>query len=196
MSYTTNKSLLRKVAANDESSWRTFMNFYRSFIRLCGSDHCLTQEELDDLEQDVALCIYKDNLIERYQSSLGRFRSYLRTLIHRRAIDILRRRLPRHVVVDSEKLLESAFMVPEASAAETEQEHRWRETIMSMALAELRESVSSVSYTAFDLYARQGLDASQVASMLKLSVNQVYIAKNRVTAALAAIVSRLQQELQ
>jgi len=194
MPYTTNHTILRGVAANDEDAWRAFINFYHPFIYLCGCDHGLTPEELEDLQQEVAMTICNGHVIDKYDVNVGRFRALLRSVIHHRAIDILRRRLPPSVEIDNDQLMEhvlNAAHSAQASSPETE----WQKTVLDMAMSELREKISHTNYLAFDLYVRQDMAPEKVAEMLEITLNQVYIAKNRGLAMLKTIVARLKKEL-
>ncbi len=63
-------------------------------------------------------------------------------------------------------------------------EAEWQKVAMEEALDEVRREVDPVTFQAFDLYARKDQPPGQVAKLLGLSRNAVYIAKNRVLARL------------
>ena len=62
MSYTTRKSLLNGVHNGDEMAWLQFQNFYRPLMRICGHDYKLTEEEIQDLQQEVLYEVFKADI--------------------------------------------------------------------------------------------------------------------------------------
>ncbi len=186
MSYTTRKSLLKGVHDGNEMAWIQFQSFYRPLIRICGHDYKLTEEEMQDLQQEVLYEVFKADVAGKYDSSKGRFRDYLRTIIHRKAFAILKLRMPSDI---------PAFVTNESSVSMDEQwEDEWRRFIMENALDELKESVSEKNFMAFDLYANKELPPEKVAEILQITPNQVYIAKTRCTQMLKEIVDKLKND--
>ena len=72
-------------------------------------------------------------------------------------------------------------------------EEEWRRHIFTQALDELRSQVQPVTFSAFEMYAIQEHPVKEVADFLQLSVNSVYVAKNRCIAALKRIIEKLDQ---
>ena len=64
----------------------------------------------------------------------------------------------------------------------------WRKTALEEAKDELRGRVDEKTWQAFEMYGLQNRDAKQVALILGITVNQLYVAKNRCTAMLKKIV--------
>ena len=62
------------------------------------------------------------------------------------------------------------------------------------ALEQLREELDERQFTAFDLYALQKRPVQEVAEIMKMTVNQVYLAKSRNTARLQEILESLRNE--
>jgi len=71
-----------------------------------------------------------------------------------------------------------------AEAFEAAFEIEWRKTAMEEALDEIRREFDPATFQAFDLYARKDMPAREVARLLGVSRNAVYIAKTRVLARL------------
>ena len=185
MAYTTRKTLLQGVLKGDESSWEQFLAFYKPLIRLCGHDFELTEEEIQDLQQEVLIEVNKANVIGKYNKSRGRFRDYFRTIIRRKAFRIRKQRLcltEQMPVSDDKTELEAAW------------EKEWQELLLKVATNELKEKVNSTNFMAYDLNVNQGIPAPQVATMLNITLNQVYLAKGRCTRLLAEIIERLKND--
>ena len=77
--------MLERMRSGEDAAWTEFQTFYRSLIlflgRLCG----LTVAESNDLVQEVMVACFKEHVLENYDSSKCKFRSYLRTIVKRKA---------------------------------------------------------------------------------------------------------------
>lgn len=186
MSYTTRKSLLNGVHEGDEKAWLEFQNFYRPLMRICGHDYKLTDEELKDLQQDVLFEVFKADIAGKYDRTKGRFRDYMRTIIQRKAIAILKQRLTPD--------LTDGFLQDLQQSMDAQWEQEWREFILENAIDELKENISEKNFMAYDLYANKDLPPEKVAEILKMTTNQVYIAKTRCLQMLKDIVDRLKND--
>ena len=86
-----------------------------------------------------------------------------------------------------------------SAAAEDELAARWetecQEFIREKALEELRETLDAKTYLAFELHALNEMPAAEVANIMELTPNQVYIIRTRTAEKLRQIVARLQREL-
>ncbi|MCQ2397286.1 MAG: sigma-70 family RNA polymerase sigma factor [Lentisphaeria bacterium] len=189
MAHTTHKSILDGLHSNEEKAWRKFQEFYAPLITICGQDYDLTQEEIEDLRQDVMAEIYKSDIASKYDPMRGRFRSLLRTIIHRKAYAIRKQRIPRTFVsVNALDGLSSC-----EPSLESRWEDEWREFVKNTALKILRDETNERQYMAFDLYALQNMDVESVALIMKMNVNQIYIAKSRLESRLQEIVESLKK---
>ncbi len=188
MAYTTRKELLTKVHEGNEAAWFEFAEFYKPLILLCAQDCHLNPNETEELQQNVLLAVFHHDVTQRYDSTKGRFRDYLRRIIKNTAIDIINARkgqltsgtLPEPQEPQSlEKLIDGA----------------WREFLYNKALEELRANTEPTHYMAFELHGQQGMPAKKVAGMLGLSEASVFKIKSRLVARCAEIVKRLEEEL-
>ena len=199
MAFTTKKSLLAKVRAGDEVSWREFYETYRPLIHLVGRDCGLRYEENEELVQLVMSEIFQkdvlakydvdkvpDDVVFSYDPARGRFRYYLKGIIRNHALKMYHRRR-EHVGLDE---------VPEPAAEERIDvcwDEEWRRHVLMQALGELRGRVRAETYSAFEMYALQERPVQEVADFLKLSTNSVYVAKNRCIALLKGIIEHLER---
>ena len=90
MAYTTQMSMLLRIKNGSEIGWDEFYDTYRPLIYLRAGDRGLQPDERDELLQNVMVSIFKSEMIFKYDPDRGRFRTYLKNLIDRRAIDLLR----------------------------------------------------------------------------------------------------------
>ena len=190
MPYTTSHTLLQKLRSGDELAWYRFREFYKPLIAIRGNDLGLTPTENDALIQDVLLACHRENVLTNFDLARGRFRDYLRTVITRVAQRLLAARAPEPPLPTEEEW---------SAAAEDELAARWetecQEFIREKALEELRDTLDAKTYLAFELHALNEMPAPEVAKILELTPNQVYIIRTRTAEKLRQIVARLQREL-
>ena len=199
MAFTTKKSLLAKVRAGDEVSWREFYETYRPLVHLVGKDCGLKYEENEELVQLVMREIFQkdilskydidnvpDNVVFSYDPAHGRFRYYLKAIIRNQALKLYHRRR-EHVSIEE---VQEPVCDERIDACWDEE---WRRHLFMQALVELRGRVRAERYSAFEMYAIQGRPVQDVADFLKLSVSSVYVAKNRCIALLKGIIENLER---
>ena len=185
MAYTTRKTLLQGVLNGNENSWEQFLEFYKPLIRLCGHDYELTDEEIKDLQQEVLIEVHNANVIGKFNPNRGRFRDYFRTIIRRKAFHLRKQRL---------RIIEQLPPGENKTELEVAAAKEWQELLLKTATEELKERVNTTSFMAFDLNVNQNLPAPQVAAMLQITLNQVYLAKGRCSKLLAEIIERLKND--
>lgn len=192
MAFSTKKSLLSKIKEGDNVSWREFYSTYSVLIWLRGGDHGLSDSEKEDLVQDTLFSIFKGRRNFHYDPMKGRFRDYLKKIIDRRSVDILRKRNNRSVSLTNSPEDSSEMDIPVDPELEKLWESEWREHVYSQALNELKTRLEPATYQAFELYAISNWPPKEVASFLGMKVNSVYTAKNRAVAALKTIIKELE----
>jgi len=186
MAYTTCYTLLNGVADNDDASWRRFQEFYQPLITICGHDYGLNQSELEELQQDVLLAVFKENVVQNFVPGMGRFRDYLRVVIHRKAFAICSRRPKKN----------NAPVAPEIPVEPSQWSHwedEWQAFMFSLALAKLKEQLDVSQYMAFEMYALKNMSPKDVAKILGISVESVYQTKTRLLVKLREIVTELKK---
>ena len=189
MAFTTRGSLLSAVRRGDEVGWQEFYDMYKPLILLRGGDLRLNQTEKEELVQLVMLSFFNSSRTFRYDKSKGRFRDYLKRVIHNKACDLMRQRQDGTV---SAEVLE-----PVLAAIPAEAEDRWeteyRETVLKQAFEELKLRCDPTTLQSYDLFVRESLSAKEVASMLDIKPNAVYQHKSRVEEMLRQIVKELDE---
>ena len=200
MAFTTRKSLLARVRAGDEVSWKEFYETYRPLVFLCGRDCGLRRDENEELVQQVMCEIFQKDILAKYDPNSipedvvfqydparGRFRHYLKGIIRNQARKIYHRR-QGHVSID-----EIAEPAAEEEQFDAAWEVEWRRHLLQEALIELRSQVQASTYAAFEMYTLQNRSVEEVAAFLNRSVGSVYVAKTRCIAILRTTIARLEQ---
>ena len=179
--------MLQQMREGNEESWLAFREFYKPLIARNGKDYRLRPLEIDALVQDVVLACYQEHVLDNYDKTKGRFRDYLRTITKRIAMRILAARPTANGLVPSDDI------APDDD--EEKAQLAWREFLMDKALQELKETMDTLKYMAFEMYELQGNDAATVAQRLGIPAAQVYIIRSRAVKKLQEIIARLESEL-
>ena len=192
MAYTTRQSMLNGMRQNQETAWEDFRTTYAPLIRLIARKKNLTDQETDELLQDVCVTMVQRDAIGKYNPAQGRFRTYLGRIINNCAVDLIRKRPAAQSV--------STRHFNNATDAESEVveelTHEWEEFLLEKALAEIRSRCDDLTFLAFDFHVRQQRPAKEVAEALGISEQKVYLSSSRITQRLKETVERLQKELE
>jgi RNA polymerase sigma-70 factor (ECF subfamily) len=196
----TRSSLLRRVRRwDDQTSWKDFHDTYKRIVRSVVLQSGLTEAEADDVVQETFLEVAKKMPTFEYDPKRGSFKAWLLRLTRWRILDHLRRRRRARASLATgtanrfrTALIES---VPDPAAAslDTLLEKEWQTEMVQTALMNVRRRADPEKFQIFDLYVQQEWPAKKVARTLGLSLNQVYLAKSRITEMLKAEVKRLEQ---
>jgi RNA polymerase sigma factor (sigma-70 family) len=190
MAFTTN-SIVIKVCSGDEISWNEFYNTYRPLVWLRGNDYGLSECEQEELLQQVMLNFFKQSKRFIYDPAKGKFRNYLRTIISHEALRTKKKRINNDVPTEDEIISQ----LPDTNnQMEKAWKQEWQSFVFTQALDELKNRVDTITFQAFEMYAIQGGAPKQVADFLDLSVNSVYVAKNRALKLLKEIIKNMNAE--
>ena len=192
MAYTTRQSMLNGMRQNQETAWEDFRTTYAPLIRLIARKKNLTDQETDELLQDVCVTMVQRDAIGKYNPAQGRFRTYLGRIINNCAVDIIRKR-PAEQSVSTRHFNNATDAKAEVVEELT---HEWEEFLLEKALAEVRSRCDDLTFLAFDFHVRQQRPAKEVAEALGISEQKVYLSSSRITQRLKETVERLQKELE
>ena len=193
MPYPTTRTTLLNRLNGDESAWTEFFHRYETAIADIGRYKGLSPDECSDLVQNVMIRFHRK--VEagfKYDPSLAKFRTFFSKLVKGCVYDLLRLREKRGVQLDGiaveddgsrpDELLDMALL------------EKWRAIIREEAMLELARRVDEKTFQAFELYALEDRPVKETAELLGLSVNSVYVAKNRCMKILRETVARLNAE--
>jgi RNA polymerase sigma-70 factor (ECF subfamily) len=181
--HTTSPSLLERLrTARDEEDWRRFVKLYTPLLFFWARRSGLSQEDAEDLVQDVFGVLLRELPRFRYDPS-GGFRSWLRTITLNKWRDRQRRRVRSRMV--------SEMPASKVAAPEPEDfsEREYRKQLVNRAMELIRPEFQPKTWQAFLETAVAGRRPVDVATELGLSRNAVYVARCRV-------LERLRNELQ
>lgn len=137
----------------------------------------------------------------QYDAANGHFKTWLLNMTRWRIIDLVRKRSraarrESGAPGDGDSSAKAAEMIidPTGNALDALWEAEWQSTLLSAAVATVKRRVEPQTYQLFDFYVNKDWPAVKVASTFTVAVDQVYLAKHRVTEMLKEEVARLERE--
>lgn len=186
----------------DQASWQDFFDTYWKLIYGLARKFGLNDEDAQDVVQETLMSVAQQMPNFEYDPKLGSFKSWLRTLIRWRITDHLRKRNPAvSVPLDHDSDADdSSFALrelPDKKAQSIDQlyEQEWQKNLLDAAIDRVKRKIDPQKYQVFDFYVNKEWSPEKVASAFKISVDQVYLAKHRVTEMIKSEVKRLESEM-
>jgi RNA polymerase sigma factor (sigma-70 family) len=182
---------------NDQSSWQEFFDLYWKLIYGVARKSGLSDAEAQDVVQESMVSVAKHMPSFKYNPALGTFRSWLLTLTRWRIVDQFRKRGPIALSHADDNARTSAI---EKIADENNPdwvavwEADWKKTVLDAAIARVKLRLDPQKFQIFDFYVNREWPPEKVALIFNVTVNQVYLVKNRVTEMLRDEFQRLEQE--
>ncbi len=186
----------------DEASWQDFFDTYWKLIYGLARKLGLNDEDAQDVVQETLVSVARQMPNFKYDPKLGSFKAWLRKLIRSRIADLLRKRgyvstVPIHT--DSETGDESFTLkeLPDTNNQSMDQvyEQEWQKNVLDAAVDRVRRKMDPKKYQVFDCYVNKEWPPEKVAAAFKISVDQVYLAKHRVTELIKSEAKRLESEM-
>lgn len=186
----TSTLLLNGLADRDNAAaWGEIDTRYRPVIIGFARGLGLSEDDAADVAQQTLAEFSRDYLQGKYERGRGRLGSWLMGIAHHRAIDAMRARARRKDWRGDSALEDQA---QRDLLAQTWDQSR-KQAILLEAVRRLKESSRMAERTirAFELVGLQNVPAEAVAKECEMTVQEVYVAKNRVTNRLKEIVAEI-----
>lgn len=174
----TDETLLERLRHCDaHDAWKEFYDVYWGAILRYARKVGLDAHQAEDVLQETMMVLMRQLPEFRYDRSRGKFRNFLLTIVHRKAVAVLRR--ARRAATDP--LAESQAVDEHRAVINAAAERRWREAVMEEALRTLKgnESLDTRTWEVFRAYAIEHRPALEVAREFGLTPNAVYQIRNR-----------------
>ena len=186
---TTTLLLDRLRVSHDEEAWRLFDLRFRGVLIATGRSFGLNASDAEEAAQDTVLQAVRDLRDGRYDRSRGRLSSWIVSIARHRIIDTIRKRRPAaEADADAEReTMPAAEQVEQAFDASLERQ------IFSEAWESVcnESGASPATLLAFELTAMRGVPAAEAARQCGISIDQVYVARNRVARRLKDTADRI-----
>lgn len=184
----------------DQSSWQEFFDIYWKLIYGVARKAGLTEVEAQDVVQETLFSVAKHIPAFKYDPAIGSFKGWLLNMTRWRIIDQVRKRGP--VVehrADSGDTARTATIEkvadPNSPDLDALWEADWEKNLLDSAMTRVKSRLDPQKYQIFDFYVNKEWPPEKVAQTFNVSVNQVYLAKNRVTEMLREEARRLEKEV-
>jgi RNA polymerase sigma-70 factor (ECF subfamily) len=185
----------------DQVSWQEFFDTYWKLIYGLARKLGLSEEDAQDVVQETMISVANRMPNFKYNPEVGSFKSWLRRLIRSRVSDHLRRRGSGTVplLIESDSSDESLMLkeTPDNHQQSIDQfyELEWRKNLLDAAVTRVKRKLDPQKYQIFDFYVNKEWTPEKVAAAFKISVEQVYLAKHRVTEMIKSEAKRLENEM-
>lgn len=183
----TRRSLISRLRnCEDEESWQTFFRTYWKLIYSVAVRRGCTDAEAEEVVQETVISVARKMPEYRYDPAMCSFKGWLMHVTNWRVIDRIRKRLPggaTPIALDSAaaKLVDE-IANPGASDLELLWDEEWQKNLLDAALERVKRRVNPEHYQIFYLLLVKQQPPRKIASLLKISVGRVYVAKHRVGA--------------
>jgi RNA polymerase sigma-70 factor (ECF subfamily) len=195
---TTDEDLLERVRQTDaHDAWQVFYNQYWNAILRYSRKLGLDERHGEDVLQESMVTLMRILPAFEYDRSKGKFRNFLLTIVHRKALAVMRRQRRERETFSpwedhhDEKHQDSAERLQEAREL-----RRWKESLTEAVLQDLRSdrTVDARTLEVFFAYAVNHESAPDVAARYELKENAVYQIKNRLMRKVQLRVAQLLKE--
>lgn len=185
----TSTALLQALGdATNQDAWRALDERYRPVVRALALRCGLQASDADDVAQQTLTEFFRGLAAKRYERGRGRLRSWLVGIAHNLIRAHHRGPPVRHGGTDT---LDQADL-SEIGALWTQEQNR---LIAAEAIRQLRASPRLAPRTlqAFELVVLSGLTPEAAAAQCGMSIDEVYVAKSRVSKTLREIIDEITQ---
>ncbi|MBP5531009.1 MAG: sigma-70 family RNA polymerase sigma factor [Lentisphaeria bacterium] len=185
MSYTTSVGMLDEVRNRSDAGCERFYRTYRPLVIMHGRDCGIPGPDLDDLVQIVMTDFFRNDRFV-YDAGKGRFRSFLRRIVHFRSMDMLR--------IRRRELRNGGCAEFDEEYSDRRDDEEWREFVRDEALRRLHEAVPPERFQQFWMLAVECRSVREVAHFFHAPEATVYSNLRRTRKALEKIVRNIERE--
>lgn len=168
--------LFRLKDAADASAWLEFDAIYRPIIHRFARVRGLADADADDITQQCMSVVHQHIRGFEYDPTKGRFKGWLKTMVNNRVRNFFRDR--KDVAAETADLRR-----PEGREDSPEEafDRVWMDEHLRHCLEQIRSEVGEATYAAFRGYVLEERPVEEICSTHKMTPNQVYQIKWRVT---------------
>jgi RNA polymerase sigma factor (sigma-70 family) len=198
----TRVTLIRSLKnLEDQASWQEFFETYWRLIHGLARKSGLTDAEAQDVVQETMLAVAKHMPTFTYDPKIGSFKAWLLNMTRWRIQDQFRKRCKLEVTSsgagasDTQTSFINRVADPAGKKFDETWELEWQQNLLRTALDAVKRRLAPRKYEIFDLYVNKGWTPEKVAENFGISVDQVYLAKHRVTQLVKSEVERLEKKM-
>ena len=194
--HTTSISLLLRLRhADNAEDWERFYDLYFPLVYQYACSRGCSSAMAKDVVQETLLVLARKLPDFNYDAQRGRFRSWLLTVVHSRIIDAFRRE-KRYVSRENPEDLLDVEQISSLSEPATQNwDEEWQRNILTLALAEVKRSVSPGTYRSFQMVAIEERSVEEACAELGINRNTLYQQRHRVLKKLKETATALAAEM-
>jgi RNA polymerase sigma-70 factor (ECF subfamily) len=188
----TRQTLIQRAKnPNDPLAWKDFDAYYRNFISLVITKLNVPSADRDDLTQEVLLKVWKSLEKMIPNKNNAKFRTWLSTIIRNTVIDYFKKNKNKKTISIDEHNI--SISIP--SNIETMINDQWETHLSRLAIERVSKKFSGNAMEVFT-QSYTGKSTEEISENLNISVDTVYVLKNRVKNKLLIEIKNLQKELE
>jgi RNA polymerase sigma factor (sigma-70 family) len=197
----TRTTLLQRLKNwQDQSSWQDFFDTYWRLIYSGALKAGLNEAEAQEVVQETMISVAKHMPTFEYDRAIGSFKAWLLNMTRWRITDQLRkrRRLAAHDSfddTDADARMTGKMMDPVSECLDALWDAEWQKNLLDAAIDKVRRRLDPQKYQIFDFYVNKEWPSDDVAKAFGISIDQVYLAKHRVTEMITEEVKRLEMKM-
>jgi RNA polymerase sigma-70 factor (ECF subfamily) len=188
----TRRSMVERLGDwNDRKRWQQFFDSYWKLIHGTARKAGLTEAEAQEVVQETLITVAKKVDQLKYDPALGSFKGWLLNITRWRIADQFRKRKPGDARAasgrdTSEARTATIERIPDPAGLDLDVvwDEEWRKNRLQAAITRVKRNVDPKQYQIFDCYVFKQWPPQKVATDLRVSIAQVYLAKHRVAALL------------
>jgi RNA polymerase sigma-70 factor (ECF subfamily) len=190
----TKATLLGRLKnSKDQSSWREFFDTYSNLIYGIARKAGLNEAEARDVLEATMAAVAGHMPRFRYDPNIGSFKAWLRNLTRLQIISLSLKRRSAPKGKSGEKLAVEA----DASAQTLDRmwETEWEINLLNAAVANVKRRLDPQKYQIYDLYLNKKWSPEKIAGAFGMSVEEVGLAKDKITEMIKTEATRLEQQM-
>jgi RNA polymerase sigma-70 factor (ECF subfamily) len=196
----TRASLIARLKNwQDHASWQEFFDTYWKLIYGVARKSGMSDAEAQDVVAETMVSVARHMPGFQYDPAVGSFKAWLLNMTRWRIIDQVRKRTPENF---HDSLSQGTgtgtierVIDPKGGELEKEWDAEWEKNLLDAALTNVKRKLDPQKYQIFDFYVNKGWPSEKVAERFQISVDQVYLAKCRITDLIKAEVARLKKRM-
>lgn len=173
MTATRSSLLLRVRDPSDSASWNEFDSIYRPLLIRYALHRGLDAAGAEDVAQQCLSAV--SQRIRKFEKKRS-FRAWLRGMVDHKVSDFIAKS-GRAGGIANENNRESSS---ESEGLGGLWEQTWNERLLEVLRDHLRGHFADHTLRAFEMYVMRDMPVEQIASLLGMTPNQIYVAKSRV----------------
>ena len=175
----------------DQKVWNRFFESYWKLIYNAAVQSGLGDADAQEVVQDTVISVTKNIQNFDYDRSKGSFKGWLMKTTKWKITDQFRKIQKKNSreCANSPELLEN--LPSQMSDLDHFWESNWQKELLAAAVERVKGEVKPVYYQVYDLLVRKEMKPIEVASVLNIKKDLVYVAKHRVAEALKKTVEEM-----